>query len=76
MPISVLFFGSLAEIAGSALTIEEIEDLHGLELELIKRFPLLKGKEYALAVNQRVVNENVLLDDNSTVALLPPFAGG
>jgi len=76
MPINVIIFGQLADIAGSSLALENIADTQSLVKELHTRYPALAHAKYALAVDRRIVNENTALSENSTIALLPPFSGG
>ena len=75
--ITVLTFGVLTELTGSSSF--EVIDVHSTD-ELIQQlhtqFPKLKEVQFAIAVNKEVVHQSVLLDDNTTVALLPPFSGG
>jgi molybdopterin converting factor small subunit len=39
-------------------------------------FPELADRKYAVAVNMKVVQENLELKQNDTVALMPPYSGG
>ena len=72
----VLYFGVLTEVTGR--TSEECSAENGAALlsDLNKKYLLLKDYSFALTVNQKVVKENVSLNDGDEVALLPPFAGG
>lgn len=77
MGINILAFGQIAEIAGSSeLKSEGIDSTGNLRLHLETEFPLLKSVKYSIAVNRRLVHGNEKLNDNDTVALLPPFSGG
>ncbi len=77
MGINILAFGQIAEIAGnSEWKSEGIESTDNLRLHLETDFPLLKSVKYSVAVNRRLVHGNEKLNDNDTVALLPPFSGG
>ena len=76
MPINIIIFGQLTDIAGSSLALENIADTNSLVKELHNLYPALAKAKYAIAVNRNVVNENTTLTDNSIVALLPPFSGG
>jgi molybdopterin synthase sulfur carrier subunit len=44
--------------------------------DLIERYPSLANKKYFIAVNQKMVHENIKLKMGDTVALMPPFSGG
>ena len=76
MTINIIIFGQLAEIAGSTLSLENVTDTNTLVKELHSLYPALSDSKYVIAVNNKMVNENTILDENSTVALLPPFSGG
>jgi molybdopterin converting factor subunit 1 len=75
--ITVLFFGQLAEIAGSSsLEIGDFEHTDNLKAALMDRFPLLAQRSFAIAVNKTIVQQNTVLPAGSVVAFLPPFSGG
>ena len=76
MPINIIIFGRLTDIAGSSLSLENVTDTNTLVKELHTLYPRLVDTKYAIAVNKIVVNENTVLTEDSTVALLPPFSGG
>ncbi len=76
MAIQVLFFGQLTEIGGSTVEAAIAGTLRELEQQLWTTFPLLKDKKYAMAVNQKIIKEDISLTDGDVVALLPPFSGG
>ncbi len=77
MKINVTAFGYLAEIIGkSHFEINDVSDIVSLKTNLENKFPEIKTREYKIAVDKKLVNENVLLNNNSEVVLLPPFAGG
>ena len=76
MPVNVIIFGQLTDIAGSSLALENIADTNSLVKKLHILYPALADSKYAIAVNKKVVNENTTLTENSIVALLPPFSGG
>jgi len=76
MPVNIIIFGRLADIAGSSLALENVADTNTLVKELHILYPALADAKYLIAVNKKVVNENTSLTENSIVALLPPFSGG
>jgi len=43
---------------------------------LEEKYPRLKTVQYAIAVNKEVIQQNTILDNDATVAILPPFSGG
>ena len=77
MQITILFFGQLTDITGKASTaLEDIVDTDALAIRLHQQFPALANAKYAIAIDKKLINNNTLLTNNCTIALLPPFSGG
>jgi sulfur-carrier protein len=76
MQVNILFFGQLTDIAGNQLTLYDVKDTDQLKTELKRRYPALAQSKFILTVDKRTVTENTILNQDSTVALLPPFSGG
>jgi len=77
MPIRIMIFGQLTDIiAGNELLLSDIADTDSLVSELNRRYPVLTGSRYMIAVNKQTIKANTVLKDDSIVALLPPFSGG
>ena len=76
MQINIIIFGQLCDLLGETLVLQNVADTNSLTAVLNEKFPELSNSKYAMAVNKKLVTENILLPDNSTVALLPPFSGG
>ncbi len=74
--MKVLLFGMIAEKAGVAEVELTAPSAHALKRELEQRIPGLERMSYALAVDRRIVNDDVPLTGKEEIALLPPFAGG
>jgi len=75
--LRILAFGRVAEIMKrSTWETDAVRDLHELETALVAAFPALKGQRFVVAVDRKVVHDNVRLEPGSEVALLPPFSGG
>ena len=75
MAIKIIAFGQIAEITGKDFSVDA-NDLDTLKSFLNRQFPGLADKKYAVAVNKRLVSDNVTLTENDTVALMPPYSGG
>jgi len=70
-------FGLLTDIfKKEIISIESVKDLNELKEKLIKSFPALSQKSFVIAVNKQITHNNVSLNEDSEVALLPPFSGG
>ena len=77
MQVQVIIFGQLTDITGrSGILLHDISDTDTLIQELQRMYPALADSKYAIALDKKVINENTILSDNNTLALLPPFSGG
>jgi molybdopterin synthase sulfur carrier subunit len=77
MEIKVLAFGKITDIIGvSELKLQNIHSSDELINLLQTQYPKLKETKFVIAVDKKIISETVLLEDKSTVALLPPFSGG
>lgn len=76
MSLKIILFGRLADIAGDSVTVEDVSDTDDLVKTLHKNYPALAETKYIIAVDKQVIKENTNLNNNSVVALLPPFSGG
>ncbi|MFM9056019.1 MAG: MoaD/ThiS family protein [Bacteroidota bacterium] len=75
--MKILAFGRLSELIGSAqIDVKGIQTVQELRLELNRQFPLLESEVFAIAVNKHIVTDEICLENDSEVALLPPFSGG
>jgi molybdopterin synthase sulfur carrier subunit len=74
--ITVKAFGQLTDSTRKAEWQMQAADTDELQAQIGVSYPELLGKNYLLAVNEFIVNENTVLEENDTVALLPPFSGG
>ena len=76
MSLKVIMFGRLADIAGNAVSVSDAGDTDSLKNILHKNYPALANTKYLIAVDKQIINGNTVLNNNSIVALLPPFSGG
>ena len=76
MSVKILLFGKLADITGGSVSIDNVADTDSLVNSLSKQYPELATTKYVIAVDKQVIKENTVLNNKSTVALLPPFSGG
>ena len=75
MSLKVIMFGKLADITGNSVSVIAV-DTDSLINILHKDYPALANTKYVIAVDKQIINENTVLNNNSIVALLPPFSGG
>lgn len=80
MKITILFFGIVTDLIGeSTLTFEISNDsnVYDLKNELIETYPSLKNiHEFAIAINESYANDNSIIKNGDTVAIIPPVSGG
>jgi molybdopterin synthase sulfur carrier subunit len=77
MQVNVIIFGQLTDITGSnAITINDVDNTDKLIRHLHNSYPALAEFPYLIAVEKEVISTNTTLNNNCTVALLPPYAGG
>jgi len=75
--ISIVAFGVAAEkMKTNSVRVENIDDIDALKICLSNAYPELNELKISIAVNKKIVHENMLLNDGDEVALLPPFSGG
>lgn len=74
--INIQVFGQLCEVIGEQLTLENIPDTDTLTKTLNEKYPTLLAIKYLLAVDKKLVIENVSLTNDSSIALMPAFSGG
>jgi molybdopterin synthase sulfur carrier subunit len=75
--MKLLFFGSLADIAGKTqYDLTQVRNTDELKKKIFEKHPELVSHTFLVAVNKKVQHENVTLNINDEVALLPPFSGG
>jgi len=76
MAVNIIFFGQLADIAGTSVFINGVADTDSLITALHNTYPALARAKYVIAVDKRVITSNTLVNGKTVVALLPPFSGG
>lgn len=77
MRANIIIFGQLTDITGTAsLVLTDVSDTDTLIKELNRKYPSLVNTRYMIAVDKKVITENVVIDQHNTIALMPPFSGG
>lgn len=79
--VKIFYFAQAREAAGTKEEEFRLEGQPSVRRALLRAFeahPKLSGLEKALkiAVNEEIVEENIMLHDGDRVALLPPVVGG
>ena len=69
--------GQLEELTGNDfLFLEGIKDIASLREKLHELYPELSKKKYFIAIDRKLVSENIPLLKSHEIALMPPFSGG
>jgi molybdopterin converting factor small subunit len=77
MEVKVLFFGILAEVAGTGFKhYRDVRTMKDLMLRIQDDFPGIVHYNYRIALNNKITDADPLLKSGDEVAFLPPFAGG
>ena len=79
MQIQLLLFGITRDIIGLndlTLRVTEGSTVGTLKEKLQLDFPGLNEYNYSVAVNETYAEESQILNENDTVALIPPVSGG
>lgn len=79
MNIRLKYFGMISEITEreeETIEIEAHSNVGPLLDLLAHKYDRLNKIQYKVAINESIENENIELNENDLVVLLPPFAGG
>ena len=77
MKVKVILFGQLTDITGKPeLVLENIRDTDELVGHLQQAYPQFREALYVIAVDKDIITTNTALENNMTIAMLPPYAGG
>ena len=79
MSIQVTYYGMLAEITGQANEVwiaDQNPTVGAFRNQILERYPAMREKKFKVAVDQKISQDHIAIDQASEIALLPPFAGG
>jgi len=77
MGINVLFFGVLAEVAGTSFKhYSDVSTLGDLRHRIADDYPEIVHYNFRIALNNEITDREGVLKPGDEVAYLPPFAGG
>lgn len=75
--VKLKVFGKLEELIGAKeLSWTLPVDVNSLKSELKVKYPTIGNIQFAVSVNNKIVNGDGILHKDDTIALLPPFSGG
>jgi len=80
MKVQILFFGITTDLLGFSnleLEVTEASTVVNLKRLLKEKYPQLKNMaSYAIAVNESYAVNDLVLNENDIVAIIPPVSGG
>lgn len=77
MKVNVLIFGPLKDVTGTHVCqVTDVADTTEMISKMNQMYPGLDKLKFLIAVEKEIVHGNTTLNDNFTVALLPPYSGG
>lgn len=77
MQINIISFGQLSEIVGNqTLKNSNINTTENLISYLNETYPQLSEMKYKLAINKVIIQNDQVLYDGDSIAIMPPFSGG
>lgn len=78
--MKILLFGIVKDIIGQSEIDFEIsgsKTIYDLKKNLFIKYPKLNDiNKFAFAVNEEYVTDDVIIQDNDVVAIIPPVSGG
>jgi molybdopterin synthase sulfur carrier subunit len=75
--IKILAFGIIAEkINTKELYLDSIKNIDDLKIWMITKNEGIQLTQMNIAVNRKIVHDNIIFNDGDEIALLPPFSGG
>lgn len=77
MTITIHYFGMIAELTRKTSEVLEVSTfpISGLKEQLFALYPELQKKNFRIAQNQELVEDEEMLSGKE-IAILPPFSGG
>ncbi len=80
MTITLKYFGLIADITNTNEELFCLEKSDFTTQDLMNQLHLkytdLQNISFAIALNKSIINTEIHLKNNDTIAILPPFAGG
>lgn len=77
MSIEIMFFGQLTDKTGCALVvIDNPGTISQLKKIVIDTYPNLVNAKFTIALNNKMVLDETVINENAKIAIMPPFSGG
>ena len=75
--VEIRFFGQLTDLTKTEkVLIEDIRDTDMMINKITEMYPALATATFKVALNNKLVNDNIEIAENSIIAFMPPFSGG
>jgi len=80
MKLDILLFGITTDLVGTSnieIEVPTNSSVGHFKNEMLTKFPQLSNiGTYAIAVNESYASDDILLQENDVVAVIPPVSGG
>lgn len=75
--IRVKAYGLIADIVGAKeIEADTLSDTELLRQYLVQQYFGLEGKQFVMAIGNKIVSGKQAIHEGDTISLLPPFSGG
>jgi len=75
--VEIRFFGQLTDLTKTEkVLIEDMRDTNIMINKIMEMYPALANATFKVALNNKLVNDNIEITENSIIAFMPPFSGG
>jgi molybdopterin synthase sulfur carrier subunit len=75
--VEIRFFGQLTDLVKTEkVLIEGVSDTDMVRKKIVEMYPILANATFKMALNNKLIIENVEVAENSVIAFMPPFSGG
>jgi molybdopterin synthase sulfur carrier subunit len=77
MSIEIIFFGQLIDKTGcSKVVIDNVGTVDALNKAMQVQYPNLVNTKFVIALNNKIAFGNEVINENATLAFMPPYSGG
>jgi len=75
--VEIRFFGQLTDLTKTEkVLIEDMRDTDIMINKIMEMYPALANATFKIALNNKLVNDNIEIAENSISAFMSPFSGG
>lgn len=75
--VEIRFFGQLTDLTKTeTVFLDNVTDTDLVMKKIIEMYPALANSTFKMALNNKLINGNIEVAENSIIAIMPPFSGG